>query len=259
MEDIQMSSDRISDHREFLKDSLRLKINFSLSDQHQDIPPPPLQKPARAEQKIIPLPGEDSWDKFLGTDLVHAISQRKSERSFLPEPVSVEELAYLLWATQGVKKKVAPETALRTVPSAGCRHPFETYLLINKIEGLDCGIYRYLPLEHTLVLEQLEDNLAAKLIPATLGQQFIASAPVVFVWAAVPYRSEWRYLESAHRVMLLDAGHICQNLYLACQALECGTCAIAAYSQIEMDTLLGLDGKDEFTVYLAPVGKVAKR
>lgn len=251
-----MNSDLINAHREFLKDSLRLKTNFYLSGQHHGLPAPPLQKPVKAEQKTIPLPGKDGWGQFRGTDLVDAIAGRKSERRFLPEPITLEELSYLLWATQGVKEELGPGTALRTVPSAGCRHPFETYLLINRVNGLDSGIYRYLPLEHALVLERLEDNLADKLIQATLGQRFIASAPVVVVWAAIPYRSEWRYLESAHRVILLDAGHICQNLYLACQAIGCGTCAIAAYNQNGMDQLLGVDGKDEFTVYLAPVGRV---
>lgn len=251
-----MNADRINEHREFLKDSLRLKINFYLSDQHQGFPPPPIQKPAKAEQEIIPLPLKDNWSEFRGTDLVDAVAGRKSERHFLQEPLTLEELSYLLWATQGVKEELGPGTALRTVPSAGCRHPFETYLIVNNVKGVDSGIYRYRPLEHALVLEKAQENLAGKLIPATLGQQFIASAPVVFVWAAIPYRSEWRYIESAHRVILLDAGHICQNLYLACQAIECGTCAIAAYNQETMDQLLGLDGTDEFTVYLAPVGRV---
>jgi SagB-type dehydrogenase family enzyme len=67
---------------------------------------------------------------------------------------------------------------------------------------------------------------------------------------------EWRYLETAHRVILLDAGHVCQNLYLACENIGAGTCAIAAYEQEAMDELLQVDGEDEFTVYLAPVGKI---
>jgi SagB-type dehydrogenase family enzyme len=56
--------------------------------------------------------------------------------------------------------------------------------------------------------------------------------------------------------LLLDAGHVCQNLYLAVEALGLGTCAIGAYDQAAMDTLLELDGEDEYVIYLAPVGKV---
>jgi nitroreductase len=60
----------------------------------------------------------------------------------------------------------------------------------------------------------------------------------------------------AHKVIALDAGHVCQNLYLACEAIGAGTCAIAAYDQQGMDRLLRIDGREEFAVYLAPVGKV---
>jgi SagB-type dehydrogenase family enzyme len=57
-------------------------------------------------------------------------------------------------------------------------------------------------------------------------------------------------------LILLDAGHVCQNLYLACEAIGCGTCAIGAYNQEKMDAVLGVDSKNEMTVYCAPVGKV---
>jgi nitroreductase len=60
----------------------------------------------------------------------------------------------------------------------------------------------------------------------------------------------------SHKVIALDAGHVCQNLYLACEAIDAGTCGIGAYHQHKMDALLGVDGEDEFTIYLAPVGKV---
>ena len=81
---------------------------------------------------------------------------------------------------------------------------------------------------------------------------------MTFVWTAIPYRMEWRYGMAAHKVIAIDAGHVCQNLYLACEAVDAGTCAIAAYDQERMDRLLGVDGSEEFTVYLASVGKIAE-
>ncbi|MFL7812538.1 MAG: SagB/ThcOx family dehydrogenase, partial [Anaerolineales bacterium] len=78
---------------------------------------------------------------------------------------------------------------------------------------------------------------------------------VTFAWACIPYRAEWRYMEHAHKNMLLDAGHICQNLYLGVTALGLGTCAVGAYDQAAMDAIFELDGQDEYIVYLAPVGK----
>jgi SagB-type dehydrogenase family enzyme len=65
----------------------------------------------------------------------------------------------------------------------------------------------------------------------------------------------WRYDIAAHKVIAIDAGHVCQNLYLACEAIGAGTCAMAAYDQEAIDKLLRIDGQDEFTVYLASVGK----
>lgn len=246
----------IAAYRDFLKDTLRLQINFALTDQNRGIVPPPLQKPPQPDQKQFPLPGEDSFKMFAGTDLIDAIVHRRSRRRFRDVPLTMEELAFLLWATQGVQQVLAPGCALRTVPSAGCRHAFETYLLVSHVDGLKSAIYRYLPVEHTLVLERDVKGMEAALDGAALGQRFVASAPVTFAWTAIPYRMEWRYDLAAHRVMLMDVGHICQNLYLACAAIGAGTCAIAAYHQELMDQLLGVDGNDEFTVYLAPVGKV---
>lgn len=245
----------IEEHREFLKDSLRQTINFRFTDQHQGVPAPPVQKPIEKGQKLIVLPGKESWKKFRGTDLFDAIFQRKSHRRFNSESLTLAELSFLLWATQGIKKELVPGTAVRTVPSAGCRHAFETYLLVNRIDGLQPGVYRYLPRENGLVLEYTDADLVEKITPATLGQAFVASAPVTLVWTALPYRTEWRYTTSAHRVILMDAGHVCQNLYLAVEAIGCGTCAVAAYNQELMDELVRVDGTDEFTVYMAPVGK----
>lgn len=251
-----MKRDDLTNHRDFLKDNLRLQINFYLTDQNQGIEPPPIEKPPREGQQIAPLPGREAWTEFAGTDLLEAIANRQSHRRFLPTPLTQAELSFLLWATQGVRQVLAPGCALRTVPSAGCRHAFESYLLISRVEALEPGIYRYLPLEHALVLERTNDRLSQEVSPATLNQAFIGTAPVTFVWTAIPYRMEWRYQLAAHRVMLMDVGHICQNLYLACEAIGAGTCAIAAFHQERMDRLLGVDGEEEFTVYLAPVGKI---
>jgi SagB-type dehydrogenase family enzyme len=145
---------------------------------------------------------------------------------------------------------------LRTVPSAGARHAFETYLCVSNVDELQPGIYRYLPVEHELAHVVSVADLPERITTATLGQAFAGQSACTFVWTAIPYRMEWRYGLAAHRVILMDAGHLCQNLYLASAAVGAGTCAIAAYHQELMDRLLGVDGVDEFTVYLAPVGKI---
>jgi len=185
----------------------------------------------------------------------HAIGNRESRRSYRAEPLTLEELSFLLWATQGIRQRIDSGHALRTVPSAGCRHAFETYLCVLNIRGLDQGIYRYLPVEHQLLFEFTEENLNLKIVQAVLGQPYPGKAAVTFVWTAIPYRMEWRYGMAAHKVIAIDAGHVCQNLYLACEAIGAGTCAIAAYDQEGMDELLRIDGEDESTIYLASVGR----
>ena len=251
-----MSKNKLQKNRAFLKDSLRLTIDFSNTDQNRGIEPPPMQKPFSKDQELIPLPGKNEWTSIEKIDLLHAISNRRSRRAYQQTALKPDELAFLLWSTQGIDEMIGQNHAYRTVPSAGCRHAFETYLAVMKIDSLNPGVYRYLPIEHSLLLENGDDHLAYKLIDATLGQSFVGMSAVVFIWTVIPYRMEWRYDAAAHRVIAVDAGHVCQNLYLACESIKSGTCAIAAYHQDKMDRLIGVDGEDEFTIYLAPVGKV---
>lgn len=246
----------IDEYRSFLKDDLRKEIDFSQTDQRRGVEPPPTQKPYNPDASIIELPHRGEWTSINDPGLIAAMAARKSVRRYKSEPLNLEELAFLLWATQGIKQRLNQATAKRTVPSAGCRHSFETYLRVADVESLDTGVYRYLPLEHALLFEHAVENSTARLDRATFGQRFIAAAPVAFIWTTIPYRMEWRYDRAAHRVILMDAGHVCQNLYLACQAIGAGTCAVAAFDQDRMDEFVGVDGEDEFVVYLAPVGRV---
>ncbi len=254
-----MNNEQLKMYRYFLKDSIRKKIAFKFTDQNQGVPTPPIEKVYPDDSTLITLPGPDEWKNIPKTDITNAIGNRKSHRVYLNQSLSLEELAYLLWCTQGMRGKEFNGHAYRNVPSAGCRHALETYLAIFNVSDLDPGVYRYLPLSHQLVFEFKDDMLSEKMIIASLGQSYPGKSAITFIWAAIPYRMEWRYGLAAHKVIALDAGHVCQNLYLACEAIDAGTCAIAAYDQEELDELLGLDGEEEFAVYLAPVGKVKKR
>lgn len=251
-----MNDDSIDRGREFLRDTVRLQFDFSTTDQNRGLPPPPVVKPAPPGAARIALPQGPVWGAIDRIELQNAIARRRSRRRFGTEPLSADELSFLLWATQGVRASGAGGPVFRTVPSAGNRHALETYVFAFRVEGLAPAVYRYLPVGHQLLLEFEEPRAAPLLAEAALDQAFVGQAAATFVWTAVPYRMEWRYGAASHKVIALDAGHVCQNLYLACEAIGAGTCAVAAYHQHKLDALLRVDGRDEFAVYLAPVGKL---
>ncbi len=225
------------------------------SDQDRGLPQPPLELACPPEAVPIDLPKIEQIN-VQALDLTVAMEQRKTVRKYRKESLTLEELAYLLWYTQGVKGVNARPVTLRTVPSAGARHCFETFLMVNHVTGLTPGLYKYVALEHALIPIDLEPNLIEKMTHGARDQIFVARCAVVFIWTAVAYRMQWRYGERAYRYIHLDAGHVCQNLYLACQAVDSGVCAIASFDDDELNALLRLDGREQFAVYLATVGKI---
>ena len=228
-------------------------IDFTATDQALRIPAPKIEKQLEGGSQLVPLV---PIEKIQTNDvsITQAILNRRSHRRFSDTPMSLDELSYLLFCTQGIRQKHEKYT-LRTVPSAGARHALETYVFVDRATGLAPGIYRYIASQHALVQEQvMSDQLRRDFDDATNGQLFGAAA--YFVWTAIPYRMAWRYAFATPKLLALDVGHVCENLYLACEAVGCGTCAIGAYSQKKIDALLGIDGVEEFAIYMAPVGKL---
>ena len=189
-----------------------------------------------------------------GMPLWEAMAERRSIREFSPHPVTGAELSRLLWATQGITAS-AWGFEFRTVPSAGALYPVETYLVINRVEGLSPGIYHYQVRKAELILLK-EGDFGRPLSHAALGQEMLGEAACVFVWTAIVERSKWKYRERAYRYIYMDAGHIGQNLYLAATALNLGCCTVGAFFDEEVDHLLGINGEDEISVYLGAVGNV---
>lgn len=224
------------------------------SDQVKKIPQPPLTAPYDSFGRIIDLPMPEEIPP-LQIDLLELIEMRMSVREYQPQPLSLLELSYLLWCTQGVKEVLGDRATKRTVPSAGARHPFETYLLINQVEGLQPGLYRFLALEHKLLEVDTREAVAEEITAGCLNQQFVKKSAVTFLWSADAYRTTWRYGERGYRYLHLDAGHVCQNLYLAAQVIGCGVCAVAAFDDEYLNQVMNLDGEKNFVVYIGTVGK----
>ena len=229
--------------------------NLLESPQKQGKVQPPLELNLPKECELIELPGPQSLE-IPKVDLVQLIEARETRRKYLEKKLSLEELSYLLWLTQGVKQVTERPSTIRNVPSAGARHPYETYLLINAVEGLKNGLYRYVALSHKLLLVDDTVGLKERITQACLKQKQVLTSAVTFIWVAAIKRMFWRYSERAYRYVLLDAGHICQNLYLAAEAINCGVCAIAAYDDDLLNSAIKVDGKELVPLYLASLGKV---
>ncbi|OGV68564.1 MAG: hypothetical protein A2283_19900 [Lentisphaerae bacterium RIFOXYA12_FULL_48_11] len=224
------------------------------------VAPPPIQKPYPPDSRLVDLVRPDNI-KLGNASVAKIINQRRSRRNFTSKPFSNEELSYLLWSTQGISKIEKDSDGnvmyhFRTVPSGGSKHPFETYLIINHVDGIRPGLYRFLPLEHKLLVIREAEDFPQKIVESCYGQKHTGEAAIVFIWSVIPFRTEWHYGCVAHKLISIDAGHLCQNLYLAAESIGAGTCAMLGYNQNKLDKLIEVDGKEEFAFYLAPVGKI---
>jgi SagB-type dehydrogenase family enzyme len=233
--------------------------NISPSPQNSGlVPQPPLELPLPDGAALISLPPVADL-VVPAMDLRTAIESRRTIRAYSEEPLSLEETAYMLWVSQGVKRVSKRPSTARTVPSAGARHAFETFLLVNRVEGLNSGLYRYAAIEHGLLQLDAPADIAERIAHACLDQSQVTGSAATFIWAAVVERMYWRYVERGYRYLHLDAGHVCQNLALGAEQVGCGICPIAAFDDELLNETLGLDGETMFVVYLATLGKKISR
>jgi len=207
-------------------------------------------------EELIALP-EPAALNLGRADLREIMEQRRSVRRYDENaPLSLEELSLLLWLTQGVKK-VSEKTgmSLRTSPSAGARHPLETLLAVRRVEGLEPGIYHFIAHRHALLPLISGADILDQIGASTGGQAQVLTSAVTFIWVALPYRTSFRYGTRAYRYLFLDAAHVSQNLHLAAESIGCGVCAIGAFEDEAANAALGLDGQEQFVIYMASVGK----
>ncbi|MGD9107707.1 MAG: SagB/ThcOx family dehydrogenase [Gammaproteobacteria bacterium] len=226
------------------------------SDKNRGKPKPAIQKPYPDNAQLIDLPQDDFATH--NVSLFDAIKNRKTHRKFSEASLTINELSFLLWATQGIRSEKNPQ--YRSVASAGACHPFETYLAIYHITDLSAGLYRYLPIEHKLYFISSDDEIVNKIklvIPSENPvYKGIDTSAVTFLWTALPYRAIWKYPGMVVKLIAQDSGHLCQNLYLAAEAINSGVCAVDAYLQDKADGFLQIDSKEEFVVYMSVVGKL---
>jgi len=187
---------------------------FDSFNQLQNIPRPEVQKTCPPDAKIFQLMPPEEFT--IGQKpVIDVIRQRRSHRYFTEKPLTLEELSFLLWATQGIRATTTFDGItyyFRNVPSGGNRHPIETYLNIHRVEGFVPSPYRYLQLEHNLILLKEGAELSEQVSIASLEQAskyrgksffFVRECAVVFIWITIPYRSKWRYCPAAPKLITL--------------------------------------------------------
>jgi SagB-type dehydrogenase family enzyme len=179
-----------------------------------------------------------------------ALSQRRSVRSYAPEALSMEDIAQLLWAAQGINSR----NGFRTAPSAGALYPLEVYIVSGNVSGLNEGIYRYLPSQHKLNLVQGGDH-RGQLSAAALGQSCVREAPAVIVFTGVSSRITGKYGQRGIQYMMMEAGHAAQNVCLQAVTRQIGVVPVGAFKEDQVSRILQLDNS-ELPLYLLPMGKM---
>lgn len=203
---------------------------------------------ARGAEGLLSLPsprleGEVAIERALAT--------RRSLRNYTDAPLSLGDVAQLLWAAQGISDV---RTGFRTAPSAGALYPLETYLATARVEGLRAGVYRYVTREHALALVADGDRLG-DLYNAALRQGPVGEAAAVLALAAVWGRTTGKYGDRGVVYVHMEAGHAAQNIYLQAVALGVGTVAVGAFADAAVKRIMGM-GEDEDPLYLMPIGAI---
>jgi SagB-type dehydrogenase family enzyme len=182
-----------------------------------------------------------------------AISKRRSIREYSKQPLTLHELSQLLWSAQGVTDRI---NKLRAAPSAGATYPIDVYVVVGEdgVVGLRSGVYRYVPSGHEIYL-LFEGDVRNELSSASLGQTWIAQAPVDLVITAVYERMTSRYGDRGIRYVHMKAGHVAENIYLEATALNLGTVAVGAFNDEKVQKVLRLPEENE-PLYVMPVGHI---
>ncbi len=186
--------------------------------------------------------------KFKGIPLEEAIRKRRTIRSFLRKPISLDHLSQLLWAGYG-----STEGFRRTVPSAGALYPMDLYVAIGEVEGVEKGVYHYIPAEHSLTLIHKED-VREDIAKASLYQMWMADAAVSFVITAEYRRITVKYGERGIRYAIMEAGNISQNIFLQAESLGLGAGIVGAFHDDKIMQIMRLP-KNHHPLLIMPVGK----
>lgn len=190
-------------------------------------------------------------------DLESAFRNRHSTREFnVSKELSFDELSTLIYYSAGVKpaKEIDPNLIRRFYPSGGARYPLEVYLGIQRVENVKPGIYHY------NVKDNLLENIGAKewmneFLPG-LYYPWSREAAVIFIITAVWDRNFIKYKDRGYRIVLMEAGHLMQNLALVAASLNIGCCNSVGFKNKHINEIIDIDMENrESSLYISALGK----
>ncbi len=181
--------------------------------------------------------------------VAEAIQQRRSRREFADRALTADELAWMVHAATGI----TTDGGRRTTPSAGALYPIETYVAINRVDGIEPGLY-HVDVRAQALESVRSGSVAGDLMLAGLGQDFLRTASAVFVLSGYFQRTRWKYHARHYRYVCWEAGHIAQNLYLAGESAGLGVCVVGAFFDAALNDLLQLDGSEEAALGFVAIG-----
>ena len=206
---------------------------------------------------IVPLPREAAP---LTLSLAAAIAARASVRDLRPSVLTLKQVGTLLRHAYGVTRenKGASARPFRVVPSGGALYPLEIFFHSARIKGLRAGLYHYNPSENQLRLLR-EGDETERIANAMVQAEVARGASLTIFITAFFERSVFKYKDRGYRFVLLEAGHVAQNLNLTATACGLGCVNIGGFFDREIDEFLGLDGVTHSTIYMVAIGKPAAR
>lgn len=188
-----------------------------------------------------------------GPSLEEVLARRRSIREYSGSALTLDELSRLLNGATGITDRRDPTLFFRSVPSSGALYPLEVYPIIFDVDGVPPGVYHYDVLRHRLNLVR-NDDVRAAVFQGGLSQEMFRTAPLVLVVTGLFPRVQFKYVDRSYRYIMLEAGHLGQNLYLTATALGLAPCGVGAYFDDDFNRVVGIDGEQEMTVYVMCVG-----
>ena len=208
----------------------------------------------RNSEKAISLP---ECPGPASSELFEIMRRRRTNRNAEQSAISLQELSECLYAGLGVTGLVRTETGLlplKMTPSGGARNPFEAFILVRNVQNIDAGVYHYSAFDHSLERVAVLPEIAPREL--VKGQDWADDMPAIIFLVAVLRRTTWKYNDpNAYRVVLIEAGHIAQNIMLACTCNNLTACPTAALSHKQISKVLDLSDITQTPVYALLIGK----